>query len=91
MLKYQNTTDKRLGHCLDIIRQQLMCHVDTGVLGQIWWNQERPQAYPDFNTAHQCRNFESVRRWAEMHQAPVDVEVDYLARPVREDVLESIP
>jgi len=40
-------------HCLDILRQQLMCTVDIGVLGQIWWNKESPTAYPDFNTRHE--------------------------------------
>jgi len=80
-----------VSHCLDIIRQQLMCQVDTGVLGQIWWNKSKPQAFPDFNTVHQCKNFESVRKWAEVHQAPLKVEHDYLILPEMENVLVTIP
>jgi hypothetical protein len=45
-----------------------MCNVDTAVLGQIWWNPEKPSAFPDFNTVHQCKNYEDVRKWAETHQ-----------------------
>ncbi|KAH8675591.1 hypothetical protein BX600DRAFT_546380 [Xylariales sp. PMI_506] len=37
-------------HCLDIIRQVLMCNVDTGVLGQVWVDPREPAAFPDFNT-----------------------------------------
>lgn len=76
---------------MDILRQQLMCTVDVGLLGQIWWGKEYPQAFPDFNTQHVCRDFEAVRQWAEENQAPDDVPKDYLQSPRREDVLESIP
>jgi len=79
-------------HCLDILRQQLMCTVDIGVLGQVWWDKEQPKAYPDFNTRHKCRDFEAVRQWAEEHQAPEDVPLDYLRPPLsREVVYTSIP
>lgn len=79
-------------HCLDTIRQQLMCTVDLGMLGQVWWNQDYPQAYPDFNTQHKCRNFDAVRQWAEDHQAPEEVPEDYLLPPVsRDDVYPTIP
>ncbi|KAK3302844.1 uncharacterized protein B0T15DRAFT_400731, partial [Chaetomium strumarium] len=49
ILKYHVT------HCLDIIRQVLMCNADTGVLGQVWTQQSsrrHPHAFPDFNTRH---------------------------------------
>jgi len=58
-----------------------MCTVDVGVLGQVWWNPPAPTAYVDFNTQHKCRNFDDVRRWAEMHQAPEEVPEDYLDPP----------
>lgn len=68
-----------------------MCTVDIGLLGQIWWDKEHPQAFPDFNTEHICRNFEAVRKWAVDHQVPADVPENYLQVPRPEDVLESIP
>lgn len=79
-------------HCLDILRQQLMCTVDVAVLGQVWWNKQKPTAYPDFNTKHTCRNFEDVRSWAEKHQAPADAPEDFLKSPrSMADVYEAIP
>ncbi|TKA50314.1 hypothetical protein B0A49_11075 [Cryomyces minteri] len=81
-----------VSHCLDILRQQLMCTVDIGVLGQVWWNKDEPTAYPDFNTEHRCRNFDVVRQWAEAHQAPDEVPLDYLKPPMDLDhVYAEIP
>jgi hypothetical protein len=41
-----------------------MCNVDTGVLGQVWVDPEKPNAFPDFNTRHMCKDYDAVRRWA---------------------------
>ncbi|PQE13984.1 tat pathway signal sequence protein [Rutstroemia sp. NJR-2017a BBW] len=83
-------------HCLDIVRQVLMCNVDTGVLGQVWTRQSEtmsPQAFPDFNTRHKCKDYEAVRMWAEENQVPSDekLSVGYVALPEEGDVLPFIP
>ncbi|PGH23753.1 hypothetical protein AJ80_02183 [Polytolypa hystricis UAMH7299] len=66
---FMNTDDvvrDHTGHCLEILRQQLMCTADVGIFGQ-WWV-EGYGAYVDFNTKHKCKNFEDIRRWAEERQ-----------------------
>lgn len=66
-------------HCLDMIRQVLMCNPDVGVLGQVWWQPETaadPIPFVDFNTRHRCRDYEAVRAWAEVHQLPPEEAVD---------------
>jgi len=68
-----------------------MCQVDVGLLGQIWWDKESPEAFPDFGTKHMCRDFEYVRQWAEDHQAPEKIPEDYLRPPREEDVFNDIP
>ncbi|KAF7505676.1 hypothetical protein GJ744_000525 [Endocarpon pusillum] len=81
-----------VSHCLDIIRQQLMCTIDTGVLGQVWWNRNWPEAYVDFNTQHKCKNFDAIRQWAEDHQLPKDIPFDFLQPPQEGDTIyEHIP
>jgi len=83
-----------VSHCLDILRQQLMCKVDTGVLGQVWWDRKAPKAFVDFNTEHRCKDFESVRAWAEANQLPPDEELpeDYLVPPEKGAIIyEEIP
>ncbi|KAJ5898338.1 hypothetical protein N7504_008626 [Penicillium tannophilum] len=71
----------QVSYCLDIIRQQLMCTVDTGVLGQVWVCPDNPEPHLDFNTHHRCKNFDQIRRWAEVNQMPKDPPVDYIAPP----------
>jgi hypothetical protein len=86
--------NREIAHCLDTIRQQLMCQVDIGVLGQVWIHPEAPEPYVDFNTKHQCRDFEAVRKWAEERQMPVEEELpgDWLEPPKLGDrVYEVIP
>lgn len=69
-----------------------MCTIDVGVLGQVWWNQDAPEAYVDFNTKHTCKNFDEIRKWAEAHQLPAEVPFDFLQPPKAGDtVYETIP
>jgi hypothetical protein len=72
---------KLLAHCLDIIRQQLMCTVDTGVLGQVWWDPTAPKPFVDFNTEHKCKNYDAIRQWAEARQLPAETPMDFLRKP----------
>ncbi|KAF8865817.1 hypothetical protein BDZ45DRAFT_375658 [Acephala macrosclerotiorum] len=81
-----------VSHCLDIVRQQLMCQPDTGMLGQVWWDKEEPKAFVDFNTRHQCKDFEGIRAWAEERQIEEVVPGDFLMPPrSRDNVLDEIP
>jgi hypothetical protein len=73
--------DHFTAHCLDILRQQLMCTIDTGVLGQVWTNPKAPTAFVDFNTRHRCKNFDAIRAWAEEHQLPENPPPDHLEPP----------
>ncbi|KAI1939604.1 hypothetical protein LOZ66_002919 [Ophidiomyces ophidiicola] len=75
------------GHCLDILRQQIMCTADTGVFGQWWVTQVGP--FVDFNTKHKCKNFEEIRKWAEARQ--VADEDGYAERRADDVVLERLP
>jgi hypothetical protein len=70
-----------------------MCNPDTGVLGQVWYNQDKPTAFPDFKTQHKCKNFDAIRQWAEEHQAPElnTLPPDYMKQPRKEDVLPATP
>ncbi|TVY52938.1 Oxidase ustYa [Lachnellula cervina] len=79
-------------HCMDIIRQQLMCMPDTGILGQVWWDPAAPKAFVDFNTEHKCKNFDAIRQWAQDRQIPEQVADDFLQPPKEGDTIyEEIP
>jgi len=64
------------------------------VLGQVWWNPEKPTAFVDFNTQHRCKNFDDIRRWAEPRQLPLpeNLPPDFLEPPrLDEHVYSEIP
>ncbi|KAI7776639.1 hypothetical protein LA080_004731 [Diaporthe eres] len=85
--------EKHISHCLDTIRQTLMCNTDTGVLGQVWFDQDSPTAFPDFNTKHKCKNFDDISKWAVEHQEPIPDELpdDYMKEPRLEYIGENTP
>jgi hypothetical protein len=85
--------EHHITHCLDTVRQVLMCNVDTGVLGQRWVDGEQPYGFPDFQTTHKCKNYDDVRQWAEkLQSAPFDeLPKDYLAPPKIGDVFATPP
>ncbi|OAQ69844.1 hypothetical protein VFPPC_02419 [Pochonia chlamydosporia 170] len=80
-------------HCLDAIRQVLICNVDTAVLGQVWADSEKPFPFPDFNTNHKCKNYDDIKDWArKLQRAPNDqIPADYLAKPRQGDVFPLVP
>ncbi|OGM44990.1 hypothetical protein ABOM_005775 [Aspergillus bombycis] len=52
-----------LDHCIDMLRQKLMCDPDVGMVTYVWakgWK----QPFPDFNTIHKCRDYSKVLEWA---------------------------
>lgn len=72
-----------------------MCTVDTGLLGQVWWNPEAPAAFVDFNTEHKCKNYDAIRAWAEKRQLPPPEQgpPDLLEppKPGVDTILDEIP
>lgn len=81
-----------LGHCLDILRQQLMCTADFNVFGQVWV-EGMDAAFPDFMTQHKCKDFESIRQWAHDNQIAEDemASPTLLLRRPGDIVLSEIP
>ncbi|KAF8868254.1 hypothetical protein CPB84DRAFT_1740886 [Gymnopilus junonius] len=57
-----DTYRMHLEHCIDNLRQVLMCTADANMI-TFEWVRGFSTAYPDFNTRHQCRNFEKLIDW----------------------------
>lgn len=55
-----------IDHCINSIRDSVMCSVD--VTPNIWiWDEVRQRSVPRLDTVHTCRNFEKIRDWAKIH------------------------
>ncbi|WPH02707.1 Hypothetical protein R9X50_00557500 [Acrodontium crateriforme] len=50
-----------LEHCVEILRQTLMCHGDTSLLTYNWVK-GREMPYPNFNTLHVCKDWDALVR-----------------------------
>ena len=55
------------GHCINQLRQVIMCKADLGVFGQVWVDKIE-QPFVDFNTKHKCKNYDVIQRKAEEFQ-----------------------
>ena len=54
---------KHMGHCIDQIRQSLMCSSDITPL-VFKWVEEKQEVKESAAVVHSCRNFDLIREWA---------------------------
>lgn len=59
---------KHLDHCIDSIRQSLMCSADITPLPFVWWR-KYDQLMPASAVTHTCRDFSAIQDWAKEHTA----------------------
>lgn len=61
--------DILVDHCLEMLRQFVMCNADVGLVASHWVDGiDHP--WPDFNTNKKCRDFKGILEWTLEHQAP---------------------
>ncbi|KZT69700.1 hypothetical protein DAEQUDRAFT_785292 [Daedalea quercina L-15889] len=66
-----------LDHCIEMLRQVLMCNADVGLITFDWVaGFEVP--FPNFNTLHKCRDVEKVYEWYDTHAN--DLPMDHSVR-----------
>ncbi|KAG2346600.1 hypothetical protein BDR05DRAFT_997555 [Suillus weaverae] len=56
-----------LDHCIEMLRQNLMCRGDVTMLTYDWVAGLK-DPFPNFNIPHRCRNFEKVLDWVDEHR-----------------------
>lgn len=61
-----DTIKVHIDHCLDTLRQHVMCHADIALVTFDWIDGYR-KPFPNFNIEHECRSFDAVNSWAREH------------------------
>ncbi|KAH8814556.1 hypothetical protein DL96DRAFT_1752818 [Flagelloscypha sp. PMI_526] len=57
-------TSAHMSHCIDHIRNSLMCTPDLGVI--VWqWDEEKQLTFSQDTTAHECVNYDKILEWAD--------------------------
>ncbi|PPQ72879.1 hypothetical protein CVT26_003500 [Gymnopilus dilepis] len=83
------TYQRHLEHCIEALRQALMCSADTGMI-TFEWVRGFSMPYPDFNTKHRCRDFEKLVAWQTANGVN-DVPLDRIVRLNEEVDLIDVP
>jgi hypothetical protein len=60
--------EAHLEHCVDVIRQRLMCTADASIV-TFRWVKGLSTPYPNFHTQHMCNDYEGLLRWGEGRKA----------------------
>jgi hypothetical protein len=55
-------------HCIDHLRQSLMCTGDMTLI-KTFWIEKRQRIMADFNNDHMCRNFDALKSWSRSRNA----------------------
>jgi hypothetical protein len=55
-----------LGHCVDMLLQNIKCTANTEVL-TLSWMEEHSEPWPDFSINRQCGDFDLLLKWQEEH------------------------
>ena len=55
--------DIHVDHCVDTLREVLMCHGDIA-LHTYTWKERYRRPWPNFNIDHECRKWASIHDWA---------------------------
>ena len=63
-------------HCIDAIRQSLMCSSDVSVL--VWkWNKKWQRSLEVGQIVHTCRRFDKIQAWAKERAIYGGFDADY--------------
>ncbi|OAP55471.1 hypothetical protein AYL99_10444 [Fonsecaea erecta] len=65
-----------IDHCINILRQNILCHADTTLLTYNWIK-GYDSPYPNFNNWHVCRDWKAIDRWADSVALPKDKMMEW--------------
>lgn len=72
-------TPAHVDHCIDSIRQNLMCHADLSVM-TFHWVEDSEDPKPNFKYEHECVNWKALEGWASKRAFDID-DPTMLVRP----------
>ncbi|PVI04003.1 hypothetical protein DM02DRAFT_625320 [Periconia macrospinosa] len=84
------TVKIHLQHCIEILRQNIMCNADVGVIPHQWIT-ATPDPYANFNTWHKCRDLSSVEKWIHENEIPDTPDGSDLPIPLNSKIFAQPP
>jgi hypothetical protein len=75
-----------VGHCTEIVRENLMCNANLDVI-TFNWKETQLQPYPDFDLNKKCTNAEILMGWQEHNALPTKRSINF----TRPDGAQQVP
>ncbi|KAJ1323543.1 oxidase UstYa family protein [Microdochium nivale] len=63
-----------LDHCINGLRQYLMCHADVS-LNTYNWIEDYKKPWGDWDVQHECRNWDSIYQWSTDHHVDISTSL----------------
>ncbi|KUJ08320.1 uncharacterized protein LY89DRAFT_789131 [Mollisia scopiformis] len=79
--------EKHFTHCVDMLRQEIMCDADTNVYGQWYVKNHGPSK--DFSINRQCKDFDAILKWYQGNH--IDMDNTYVRHTPGDPVLDEEP
>ncbi|KAI1821802.1 hypothetical protein F4861DRAFT_541578 [Xylaria intraflava] len=67
----ESVVNGHLEHCVETLRQTLMCHGDISLLTYNWV-EGRSMPHPNFNTVHTCKKWDKIIEWNQKRDVTVE-------------------
>jgi hypothetical protein len=80
---------KHLDHCIESIRQSLMCSGDITPLPFQWWSRYG-ELSPVAAVTHTCRDFEALRDWAKENRVVHMDKTVHVKDPLGDEVVYDL-
>ncbi|MCJ1387406.1 hypothetical protein MMC18_000249 [Xylographa bjoerkii] len=75
-------------HCLDLLRQTVMCNGDVSLITMHWGHTQR-MPLGNFSAAHSCRDWSAIDAWAGEHSPKRLMEPGWLVNPTFGPVIDE--
>lgn len=67
----RQASERNRDHCIDLLRQTLICHGDIGLVFYTDLGDSQPAAR--LSTTHMCRNFSEITEWVNKHDSELGI------------------
>lgn len=71
-----------LDHCLEVLREEVMCTGDVSILTFFWHDPPKPKPGSKTNSKRSCINWNRFEQWSLQHMVPTDAAVKGGPRPM---------
>lgn len=73
---YPETHWLHLGHCTEVLRENLICNANLDVI-TFNWKETQDKPYPDFDLNKKCTDLDVLVAWQEQNTLPVETSVNF--------------